>query len=231
MLQNVFMSMAAVKSSQMTTAGKSHSTASVAGGAAGREPSSQESVQEQGVITLTSRNFDSSIRDGNTWLVEFYSPWCGHCKRFAPTYESIAMEFHSSDSPIKVAKIDGTIERALTSRFSIKGYPTFFLIKGWDVFEFTAPRSKENMMNFALLKMEGMEPMNFLVSPFGPLGMTRGIIINTGTWIIDVFELLIEKGGLGQTLTAVIMSGIATLVGTVLIICIGLCLVPKAKVD
>jgi hypothetical protein len=87
------------------------------------------------------------------------------------------------------------------------------------------------MMNFALLKIEGMEPMNFLVSPFGPFGMARGIIMNTGTWIIDVFDLLVEKGGLGTTLTAVIMGSAATLAGTVLMICIGLCLVPKAKVE
>ena len=30
-----------------------------------------------GVITLTSRNFDSSIKDGSVWLIEFHSPWCG----------------------------------------------------------------------------------------------------------------------------------------------------------
>jgi hypothetical protein len=30
-----------------------------------------------GVITLTSRDFDSSISDGNRWLIEFHSPWCG----------------------------------------------------------------------------------------------------------------------------------------------------------
>lgn len=222
MVQNIFVALAAVKSPYIA---KSRSSA-----AGGKESySSQES--KQGVITLTARNFDSSIRDGNTWLVEFYSPWCGHCKRFAATYEAIANDLHSSDAPIKVAKIDGTIERALSSRFSIKGYPTFFLIKGWDVYEFSLPRSKENMMNFALMNIEGMEPMNFLVSPFGPFGMTRGIIMNTGTWIIDVFELLEEKGGLGKTWTAVVMGSVATLLGTVLIICIGLCLAPKAKVD
>lgn len=31
----------------------------------------------EGVITLTSRNFDSSISDGNVWLIQFHSPWCG----------------------------------------------------------------------------------------------------------------------------------------------------------
>jgi Thioredoxin. len=68
MVQNIFVALAAVKSPYIA---KSRSSA-----AAGKELySSQES--KQGVITLTARNFDSSIRDGNTWLVEFYSPWCG----------------------------------------------------------------------------------------------------------------------------------------------------------
>ena len=39
------------------------------------------------VVELDARTFDSTMRDGNAWLVEFYAPWCGHCTRFAPTYE------------------------------------------------------------------------------------------------------------------------------------------------
>lgn len=47
----------------------------------------QQHPPDNGSIVLTSRNFDSSISDGSVWLVEFYADWCGHCKRFAPTYE------------------------------------------------------------------------------------------------------------------------------------------------
>lgn len=39
--------------------------------------SSGEEPEVQGVIQLNARNFDSSIKDGSVWLIEFYSPWCG----------------------------------------------------------------------------------------------------------------------------------------------------------
>lgn len=53
------------------------------------DPSNSSSKQAvQGVITLNSRNFESSISDGNVWLVEFYSPWCGYVQRhsFQPLF-------------------------------------------------------------------------------------------------------------------------------------------------
>lgn len=40
-----------------------------------------------GAQPLDSRNFDSSIRDGSVWLIEFYAPWCGHCRKFSMEYE------------------------------------------------------------------------------------------------------------------------------------------------
>jgi hypothetical protein len=152
-----------------------------------------------------------------------------HCKRFAQTYESIAAHLHSTTS-IKVAKIDGSKERALSSRFSIKGYPSFYLISGWDIYEYKKTRSKENMVQFAMQKEEGMGPMSMVNSPFGPFGMTRGFVMNTGTRILDLFEYLVERG-LGKTAAAVIMAGVGVFVGTIFVILVGLALLPKPKVD
>eukprot|EP00594_Rhizosolenia_setigera_P018810 CAMPEP_0178962364 /NCGR_PEP_ID=MMETSP0789-20121207/14314_1 /TAXON_ID=3005 /ORGANISM="Rhizosolenia setigera, Strain CCMP 1694" /LENGTH=309 /DNA_ID=CAMNT_0020646487 /DNA_START=105 /DNA_END=1034 /DNA_ORIENTATION=- len=59
---------------------------------------------QQGVIQLTSRNFDSNLRDGSAWLIEFYAPWCGHCKQFAPQYEAVALHFHKRNKKIEEEK-------------------------------------------------------------------------------------------------------------------------------
>ena len=43
------------------------------------------------VVSLTSTNFDRLVKDGDAvWLVEFYAPWCGHCKNLVPDYTKAA---------------------------------------------------------------------------------------------------------------------------------------------
>ena len=50
------------------------------------------------------------------------APWCGHCKRLAPTWDDLAKEVNS-DSTV-IGYVDCTIHESLCSRFSITGYPT-----------------------------------------------------------------------------------------------------------
>jgi hypothetical protein len=42
------------------------------------------------VVNLDNRNFDSTVKNGESWFVEFYAPWCGHCKRLESTWEELA---------------------------------------------------------------------------------------------------------------------------------------------
>ena len=109
---------------------------------------------------------------------------CSHCTRFAPTYELVAEQLHTQrDNPsrtVKVAKIDGAAERALSSRFSVRGFPTFFLVDGWTVREYEGNRSQENLVKFAM-DPEEVEPMPFLFGPFGPM---------VSQFIINLFQFL-----------------------------------------
>jgi thiol-disulfide isomerase/thioredoxin len=102
------------------------------------------------VIDLTSQNFARSVSDGNVWLIEFYTPWCSHCQTFMASYMSIAHSFHSSpNEKIRVARVDCSVERALLSRFDVKGFPSFFVVAGWQVYEFEGTRHEANLMTFA----------------------------------------------------------------------------------
>eukprot|EP00565_Helicotheca_tamesis_P001204 CAMPEP_0185727142 /NCGR_PEP_ID=MMETSP1171-20130828/2910_1 /TAXON_ID=374046 /ORGANISM="Helicotheca tamensis, Strain CCMP826" /LENGTH=198 /DNA_ID=CAMNT_0028395647 /DNA_START=89 /DNA_END=685 /DNA_ORIENTATION=+ len=188
-----------------------------------------------GVIKLDSRNFDSSIRDGNAWLVEFYAPWCGHCTRFAPTYQEVADKLHgmhkqNPERKVMVAKVDGAKDRAISSRFNIQGYPSFFLIDGWTVRQFNGSRSLEGLVKFATETYEDEEPMPFLHSPFGPIGQLRALLMYIGTKVMDCYDWLIAKG-MSSVLAAAVISCLGITVGIISIIVIGILTLPKVKED
>jgi protein disulfide-isomerase A6 len=82
------------------------------------------SVLGSDVIQLTTDDFDTRVKGGGDWVVEFYAPWCAHCQRLAPAYEKVASDLKGS---VNVAKVDATAHRALAARFFISGYPAIFL--------------------------------------------------------------------------------------------------------
>ena len=117
-----------------------------------KEDTTTNTIDHEGVIDLTSKNFGSSVgmADGSVWLIEFYTPGCSHCRNFASAYQGIAETFHSDpESKVRVARVDCTVEKALLTRFSVQGFPSFFLVSGWDVYEFEENRTTMNLIKFA----------------------------------------------------------------------------------
>ncbi|KAJ3075058.1 hypothetical protein HDU98_009346 [Podochytrium sp. JEL0797] len=60
---------------------------------------------------------------GKNVLVEFYAPWCGHCKSLAPVYEKVAKAF-ATESNCVVANVDATVNKDVAEKYEVKGYPT-----------------------------------------------------------------------------------------------------------
>jgi protein disulfide-isomerase A6 len=77
------------------------------------------------VLDLIPSNFDDVVlKSGTPTLVEFFAPWCGHCKNLAPVYEELATAFESAKGKVQIAKVDADAERDLGKRFGVQGFPT-----------------------------------------------------------------------------------------------------------
>ncbi|GJJ76928.1 protein disulfide-isomerase A6 [Entomortierella parvispora] len=103
-----------------------HSLASIALGALLLSQSALAGLYSSNdkVIEVTSSTFDSEVMDANHLvMVEFYAPWCGHCKNLAPHYKAAAQNLHGI---VKMVAIDCDEDknRPTCSRYGIQGFPT-----------------------------------------------------------------------------------------------------------
>ncbi|KAK4402141.1 putative protein disulfide-isomerase A6 [Sesamum angolense] len=75
------------------------------------------------VVVLTEDNFEKEVGQDRGALVEFYAPWCGHCKKLAPEYETLGASFKKAKS-VLIGKVDCDEHKSLCSKYGVSGYPT-----------------------------------------------------------------------------------------------------------
>jgi len=99
---------------------------------------------------LTGKNFDQVVLDKSKHvLVEFYAPWCGHCKQLSPIWDKLAETFIAEKKDdIVVAKMDATINEL--SHTKVRSFPTIRLYrKGTnDIGEYNGERTLEGIKKF-----------------------------------------------------------------------------------
>lgn len=104
-------------------------------------------VQASNVLEFSDSNFKDKIKEHSVILVEFYAPWCGHCKKLVPEYEKAADRLRQNDPPLSLAKVDCTAETATCSEFGVSGYPTLKIFKNGEFSkDYQGPRDADGIV-------------------------------------------------------------------------------------
>ncbi|XP_062197266.1 protein disulfide isomerase-like 1-1 [Phragmites australis] len=112
----------------------------------------EAAAEEEAVLTLDAESFDEAVAKHPFMVVEFYAPWCGHCKKLAPEYEKAAQLLSKHDPPIVLAKVDANEDknRPLATKYEIQGFPTLkiFRNQGKNIQEYKGPREAEGIVEY-----------------------------------------------------------------------------------
>jgi len=106
-------------------------------------------AQASDVLVFTDANFESQIGAHDVALVEFYAPWCGHCKNLAPHYEVAATALKANDPPVALIKVDCTVETKVCGKYGVSGYPTLKIFKAGEMqADYQGPRESAGIVKF-----------------------------------------------------------------------------------
>ena len=74
---------------------------------------------------LDQHNFESTITGNDMVIIDFWAPWCGPCRSFAPTYEKISDQYPD----IVFAKVNTEVEQGIAASFNIRSIPTLMIFR------------------------------------------------------------------------------------------------------
>lgn len=125
------------------------------GGGGGYDSGNQQrsTGSKKDVVELTDDNFDRLVLNGDdVWFVEFYAPWCGHCKNLEPEWAAAASEVaEHTKGKVKLGAVDATVHQGLSSRYGIRGFPSIKIFqKGEEPVDYEGGRTKADIVARAL---------------------------------------------------------------------------------
>lgn len=102
------------------------------------------------VLELTDDNFKDGVAGKDIILIEFFAPWCGHCKRLAPEYDTAATALLKNDPPIPIAKADCVGDaKESCSKYGVSGYPTLKIFRNGEFSqEYDGPRDSAGIIAY-----------------------------------------------------------------------------------
>ncbi|KAJ2784098.1 protein disulfide-isomerase precursor [Coemansia javaensis] len=110
------------------------------------------------VAVLTTDTFKEWTAAQELALVEFYAPWCGHCKALAPEYEKAATAL--KDEGIRLAKVDCTEEQALCEEMEVPGFPTLKVFRDGVPAAYNGTRKEAGIVSY--MRKQLLPPLSTL---------------------------------------------------------------------
>ncbi|KAM9839938.1 protein disulfide-isomerase A6 isoform 2-T2 [Aulostomus maculatus] len=105
------------------------------------------------VVELTDDNFNKMVLDSDdVWMVEFFAPWCGHCKNLEPEWAAAAATVKErTKGKVRLGAVDATVHQGVSSRYGIRGFPTIKIFrKGEEAEDYQGGRSRGDIIEKAM---------------------------------------------------------------------------------
>eukprot|EP00999_Lentomonas_sp_LEN2_P002432 NODE_389_length_1556_cov_126.589223_g357_i0.p1 GENE.NODE_389_length_1556_cov_126.589223_g357_i0~~NODE_389_length_1556_cov_126.589223_g357_i0.p1 ORF type:complete len:357 (+),score=119.28 NODE_389_length_1556_cov_126.589223_g357_i0:410-1480(+) len=104
---------------------------------------------DEPVTIVVNKNYEAVVHSDKDVLIEFYAPWCGHCKKLVPVWDELGEALQDNDK-IVIAKMDATENDLPTNAgFQVQGFPTIKLVTATnEVIAFNGDRTVEGFMEF-----------------------------------------------------------------------------------
>jgi protein disulfide isomerase len=106
---------------------------------------------EDGIFVLSDATFPEFIAENEFSFIEFYAPWCGHCKQLAPVFVEVAKTLKSNGVSVPLAKVDCTQQKLICN--DVQGYPTLKLFsRTGKITDYDGERSQEALVAYLTKK-------------------------------------------------------------------------------
>ncbi|XP_014847296.1 PREDICTED: protein disulfide-isomerase A6 isoform X1 [Poecilia mexicana] len=127
----------------------------LSGKSGGSSYSKQQSSggSKKDVVELTDDNFDETVLNSDdVWLVEFFAPWCGHCKNLEPEWAAAATAVkEQTKGKVRLGAVDATVHQVVSSRYGIRGFPTIKVFrKGEEPEDYQGGRTRGDIIEKAM---------------------------------------------------------------------------------
>ncbi|XP_037100719.1 protein disulfide-isomerase A6 isoform X2 [Syngnathus acus] len=170
-----------------------------------------EGGSEKDVVELTDDNFDKMVlHSDDVWLVEFFAPWCGHCKNLEPEWAAAASAVkEQTKGKVRLGAVDATVHQAVSSRYGVRGFPTIKIFrKGEEPEDYQGGRSRRDIIERALDLFSDNAPVPELLEILNE-DLLKKTCEDSQLCIIGILPHILDTGASGRNSYLDVMAKLA----------------------